>query len=62
MYPYTLIPSLLGGTYSSPVVNQGTNIMGGLAGGAAGIGSSMLLGGNPLTTGLLGIGGLLGGL
>ena len=61
MFPYTVIPAMMGGTYSNPVVNPGTNVMGSLGGGALGLGSAMMMGANPLVAGLMGLGGLLGG-
>ncbi|MCP3684963.1 MAG: hypothetical protein GY861_20060, partial [bacterium] len=66
MFPYTIIPSMMGGTYSNPVVNPGGGGLGGMAQGAGmmGLGSSMAgmsMASNPVMFPLMMMMGGLGG-
>lgn len=65
MLPYSILPGLLGGTYSTPLVQQGQNpnIGGGLMGGMMGAALPGMLGlANPLWPIIGGLGGFLGGI
>jgi len=62
MMPYSILPGMMGGTYSTPVMSEGTNYASALGSGLTGglLGLSMFS--NPLAAIGLGLGGFLGGL
>lgn len=55
--PYSILPGLAGGTYSTPIVNNQTNpLAGGLMGGLMGYGMGQQMNANPYVTGGMGAG------
>ena len=60
--PYNMLPGMMGGTYSTPIVQQGGSTSGAIGGGLMGAALPAMMGMNPLWGIATGLGGLLGGI